>query len=158
MSSSEETLLPPMVALRITWTRLIRGSSIPSRYLRTTLPNILGWKCFVSPLSAIGLRRSFRLKALASSVFLRPAWYLWAPTQWAHPGAVPFPPQRTHKAYVQCGLRRFPHEGFRWCWFLNHLTLRPGSYPSSIEQKKNTKSFANFLTKCSCKSGLVFRT
>ena len=23
------------------------------------------------------------------------AWYLWAPTQWAHPGAVPFPPQRT---------------------------------------------------------------
>ena len=43
----------------------------------------------MSPLSAIGLR-------------------LWAPTQWAHPGAVPFPPQRTHKAYVQCGLRRFP--------------------------------------------------
>ena len=26
-------------------------------------------------------------------------------------------PPRTHKAYVQCGLRRFPHEGFRWCWF-----------------------------------------
>ena len=45
------------------------------------------------------------------------AWYLWAPTEWAHPGAAPFPPQRTQKAYVQCGLRRFPHEGFRWCWF-----------------------------------------
>ena len=34
-----------------------------------------------------------------------------------HPGAAPFPPQRTQETYVQCGLRRFPHEGFRWCWF-----------------------------------------
>ena len=25
------------------------------------------------------------------------AWYLWAPTAWAHPGAVLFPPQWTQK-------------------------------------------------------------
>ena len=53
------------------------------------------------------------------------AWYLWAPTEWAHPGAVPFPPQRTHKANVQCGLRRFPHEGFRWCWFMRTTLYLP---------------------------------
>ena len=35
------------VALRMTWMLLINCSSIPSRYLRTTLPNILGWKCSV---------------------------------------------------------------------------------------------------------------
>ena len=58
------------------------GSSIPSRYLRTTLPNILGWKCSVSPLSAIGRRKSFRLKALASSVFrCPPGVCLWSPHQ-----------------------------------------------------------------------------
>ena len=55
---------------------------IPSRYLRTTLPNILGWKCSVSPLSAIGRRKSFRLKALASSVFRSPPGVcLWSPHQ-----------------------------------------------------------------------------
>ena len=29
------------------------------------------------------------------------------------------------KAYVQCGLRRFPREGFRWCWFTETTLYLP---------------------------------
>ena len=54
----------------VSYTKVVSNVD-PSRYLRTTLPNILGWKCSVSPLSAIGLHNSFRLKALASSVFVK---------------------------------------------------------------------------------------
>ena len=39
------------------------------------------------------------------------AWYLWAPTMWAHPGAVPFPPQWTYPWKYICqyaiSIRRF---------------------------------------------------
>ena len=72
----------PIVSRIIALTPLIKGSSIPSRYLRTSFPSILGCKCSVLPLSAIGRRRSFRRKAFASSVFLNPPGVcLWSPHQ-----------------------------------------------------------------------------
>ena len=55
--------------------------------------------------------------------------YLWAPTKWAHLGRYPFHHKGRAKAYVPCGLRRFPHEGFRWCCsgYRNHLIPSPFS-------------------------------
>ena len=42
-------------------------------------------------------------------------------------GRYPFHHNGRAKAYVQCGLRRFPHEGFRWCCSgsRNHLIPSP---------------------------------
>ena len=44
-------------------------------------------------------------------------------------GRYPFHHKGRAKAYVQCGLRKFPHEGFRWCCSgsRNHLIPSPFS-------------------------------
>ena len=82
MPSVELRHVPPIVSRIIASTPLIKSSSILSRYLRTTFPDILGCRCSVLPLSAIGRRRIFRRKAFASSVFLNPPGdCLWSPHQ-----------------------------------------------------------------------------
>ena len=87
------------------------------------------------------------------------AWYLWAPTEWAHPGAVPFPPQRTQKANVQCGLRRFPHEGFRWCWF-TRTTLYLPPFQGVVPSPAQLDSWCRTLlwSDCTSSGGTCART
>ena len=86
---AELSRVPPTVSRIISFTRLTRGSSIVSRYRRTTLPSMLGCKCSVLPLSAIGRRKSFLRMAFASSVFLNPPgvclWSLLLPPRARRP-------------------------------------------------------------------------